>query len=260
MSHSVRTETVAADMDRIFQPLAGVTAGRHPSPNSVVGRERRRSRWWLLTLPPLVVAAGTALGLTAIHEGWQPPVAALRSAAPTAPQRRAIDQAAPAGARVTDAPTAVAPAPLPDTGVAVGSGGTDDAQGAVPRDDRTQPAAADLPRAARQPVQPIDRAPGIATARAPDRVRGGGGRASDSGCAPNSPENRCIYQDVLDAHGRLYRAYERARVRGVSNRDLTIIARRWREARNRADDDPDGAIRRYNQLADQLDDLTESVP
>lgn len=259
MSHSVRTETVAADMDRIFQPLVGVTAGRHPSPNPVVGRERRRSRWWLLTLPPLVVAAGTALGLTAVREGWQPPVA-LRSAAPTVLQKPAVEQGAPAGPRVTDAPTAVANAPLPDTGVAVDSGGTDDAQGAIPRDDRTQPAAADLPRAARQPVRPIDRAPRIVTVRVPDRVRGGGGRASDSGCPPNSPENRCIYQDVLNAHGRLYRAYERARVRGVSSRDLTVIARRWREARNRADDDPDGAIRRYNQLADQLDDLTESVP
>ncbi|MGR6329074.1 hypothetical protein ACU5AX_08415 [Sphingomonas sp. XXL09] len=253
MSRSDRTEAVVADMDRIFGPLVERrTTAAAARPAVVAGRQRRRSRWWMLGAPALVLVAGTALGLTAIREGWQPPVAATRSATPDAYRVRAPAMASrPSGAPAMVEPDSVAAAPAPDARNA-----DVDAPAAVARDADSPPS--DAP-AMRPPTRTIIPATRSAAVRGPaiQRRRDGGVTAPD--CPPGSLENRCIYQDVLAAHNRLYRAFERAKADGVSNRDLTAVTRRWRDARDRAEDDPDGAIRRYNQLADQLDDLRQDA-
>lgn len=253
MSRSDRTETVVADMDRIFRPLAvrpATAAAMRPA--TVVGRARRRSRWWVLGAPALVLAVGTALGLTAIREGWQPPVATTRPAIADAYRVRTPDMASrPSGVPATVEPESVAAAPAPDAGVS-----DVDAPAPVARADDLPPSDAPTMRPSTRTIVPATRS---APVRDPAIRRRRDGGVAGSDCPPGSLENRCIYQDVLAAHNRLYRAFERAKADGVSNRDLTAVTRRWRDARDRAEDDPDGAIRRYNQLADQLDDLRQDA-
>ena len=207
----------------------------------------------MLGAPALVLVAGTALGLTAIREGWQPPVATTRPAIADAYRVRTPDMASrPSGVAATVEPESVTAAPAPDARI-----NEVDAQRPVAHDEGLPPSNAPAMRPPTQQIVPATRS---ASARDPApawRRRGGGVAVSD--CPPGSLDNRCIYQDVLAAHGRLFRAFERAKEDGVSNRDLTAVTRRWREARDRAEDDPDGAIRRYNQLADQLDDLRQDT-
>ena len=78
------------------------------------------------------------------------------------------------------------------------------------------------------------------------------GNALD-GCRPNSPDDECIYADVMRADRRLHAAYTQAVRVGVRRTALVSVNRRWRQARELAEDRPDEAIRRYDALASDLD-------
>jgi len=263
MSINVQAESVAADMDRIFGPLADRPAPTVASRDLViVGGGRRRSRWLMFGAPVLVLIAGTALGVTYARDDWRPQMVSARSATPADYRISGSDTARPATGGTVAGPAE------PDVGAGDGAGAGDTLAVDVP--DPVGQAAGDpglaataSTRAAADPRAPARIASdatrasaGIDRAARPASARRGGDTATIlPGCVPGSLEDRCIYQDVLNADGRLRRAFERARQDGVANRDLTAISRRWRQARDLASDDPDGTIRRYDQLADTLDDL-----
>jgi uncharacterized protein YecT (DUF1311 family) len=102
------------------------------------------------------------------------------------------------------------------------------------------------------PAAAIDRpeSRGRAAARSDRRAAPLGAEArGDEGCT----DDECLYRDVLAADRRLRRAYDRAVRAGVSSDWLAGVNRRWVRARDRAQDDPDGAIDRYERLAEALD-------
>jgi hypothetical protein len=76
---------------------------------------------------------------------------------------------------------------------------------------------------------------------------------------PGSLEDRCVYQDVLQADSRLRAIYQRAKQDGVSKLWLSAIARRWSRAHEDVKEDPGGSIRRYERLADALDEEDRRV-
>lgn len=78
-------------------------------------------------------------------------------------------------------------------------------------------------------------------------------RNARDGCRPNSPDDECIYADVMRADRRLHAAYTQAVRVGVRRAALVSANRRWRQARELAEDRPDEAIRRYDALASDLD-------
>lgn len=74
-----------------------------------------------------------------------------------------------------------------------------------------------------------------------------------SQCLPGSSDDRCIYQDVMNADARLRRAYNRAVQGGVSRPTLSFVLREWNQARRQATSDPDQTINRYGQLENALE-------
>ena len=72
-------------------------------------------------------------------------------------------------------------------------------------------------------------------------------------CLPNSSDDRCIYQDVMNADTRLRRSFDRAVQGGVSRPALSFVLRKWNQARRQATTDPDQTINRYDQLVNKLD-------
>ena len=74
-----------------------------------------------------------------------------------------------------------------------------------------------------------------------------------SQCLPESPDDRCIYQDVMNADARLRRAFKSAVQGGVSRPALLSVLREWNIARRQATSDPDQTINRYEQLKSALD-------
>ena len=267
------TDGVAADMERIFKPLTGraiVPAFHHD-------RDDRRGHigrgWQRLTLaaPALVLLVtavlATGYGLadrpaerakevasaarlprarvaTAVTPPSAPalsvPVPALTtpSAAATSSGASAVNPRAPA----TDAPASIAETPA--------TGNPDAAEALPARAPVRRPDMAAQPEPRRE----------VAEARpvAPARERADPAPTVPQ-CTPGSLEDRCIYQDVLQADTKLRLVYDRAKQEGVSKLWLSAVARRWIRVREDAEEDPDGAIRRYGRLADALDEERRRV-
>lgn len=260
MSINMQAERVAADMDRTFRSLAGRGAASIAATEGGAGRGRRRGlRWIVFGAPVMIAAAGVAVSYNYVGDEWRAHIAAANPAAPVVP-RAAASSAQPVAAERADA----APS---DLGPATGTYGQERSQTDTPvdpapsRDARAIPPApyGDATMVGPAASDAADGAQYRGSASSMDRAarprRRAASNANAAGCAPGSQSDQCIYQDVLNADGRLRRAYERARQDGVSSRALTDIGRAWRKARSRAEDDPDGTIRRYDQLADALDDL-----
>lgn len=234
MNSEAVTARVADDMERIFAPLAGRAAAPQPATEP----SRKRPVAWLIAAGALALAAAAAIG---IDLGTVPPV--------KTPERPLAAARAPAPVREGPAPTAqlaVAEPPLT----------TSSAAAAAP-----VASSPDAPADSVEGVRDAPRATAAATAssrpadvRAPGRaVPGRPALPADDGCTPDSPENRCIYRDVMAADARLRRAYDRAADAGVSSSWLAAVNRRWERARDRVEDEPDRAIERYDQLAEALD-------
>lgn len=263
MSVELQANGVAEDMERIFRPVAGRRASSVPSRKAAApDRRRRASRLLLLGVPALVVAAGASLGLDAI--GGEPAAKVTTARAATATVRPvAIPSAAPA-ADETFAEQVAPDVPGPDVGtrnveppVVLRSASLPDE---TPQHFR--PLRPPLARVVQ--AQPDQEPPVAAQAESPAPVRSAR-RLREvatpvADCPDGSPEDRCIYQDVLSADRRLRVAYERARQEGVEKLVLSVVGRHWREARERAEDDPDGTIRRYDYLASRLDDFSRDRP
>ena len=114
--------------------------------------------------------------------------------------------------------------------------------------------ARDAPPLPAAPTAARGRPDRVAAAPAEAEVRSAAGASRGrTQCEPGSLDDQCIYQDVLNADGRLRRAFDSARRDGVPGNRLATIQRQWISARDNADADPDGTIRRYNRLADILD-------
>ncbi|WP_277969130.1 hypothetical protein [Sphingomonas echinoides] len=250
-------DSVAADMDRIFKPLAkrglAGTSLNDRAGSARKGRGGRRWRIVALAAPALVVAAGAALGVGYLAQ--DPVRSPAVSAATAVPSRAAVGaSAAPSTALQTVA--LVAPSVRTGSEIIIDDEGNGTVAPRAPTIDPVRrPMGAE--RAATDDVTPDRSTPRDVRARstpeASETVRPGRSGNAAAGCAPGSLEDRCIYQDVLDADARLRLAYSRARRSGVSAGRLTAINRRWIRARERSLDDPDGTIERYDALAGALD-------
>jgi uncharacterized protein YecT (DUF1311 family) len=254
MVTNLPTDPVAADMDRIFKPLAkrGL-ASAMPLDRAGPGKKSRGGRRWrglTIVAPVLVVAASTMLAVGYVRQDTPhpavtattvpdstsfrsstPPSAAVQTVALVAPSvRTGSEMLVDADGNRTMEPRAPAIEPLRRT---TGEAG-DAATRAIPADRRARSTPSSTPTAA-------------------EAVRPARGGSAAAGCAPGSLEDRCIYQDVLNADARLRLAYSRARRSGVSVRQLTAVNRRWIRARELSLDDPDGTIERYDALSDMLD-------
>lgn len=264
MVTNLPTDSVAADMDRIFKPLAA-RAGMVPAAAldgaRKAGPDRRGWGRMVLVAPILLIVAGGTLAIGYVSQDALGPKTTARStltamrqvvaepatrvqtpvAITPAPQ---MDVMSPT---VATAPLAADPDPARDVAPASRAGGAaipsttqrDDAVERSPSDLRTSLVLSDAP-----------------TRSAPLRSNRVAGSAPHD-CVAGSLEDRCIYQDVLNADARLRLAYSRARRAGVSSQQLAAINRRWTRARDQADDDPDGTIERYDQLSDALDRARE---
>lgn len=257
MAINMQAQAVAADMDRLFRPIAGRAAAALSATEADRGGHRRRGlRWAAFGVPVVLAVGGAALSFNYVGDAWRVPTAPTKAVAPaTSPARPSIAPPPAATDRMA-APGAV-PSGVGTGGQAMTELAAADRAGLSPEGrPASEPSYGDTPDArtatTTSPRAASYRSPADAAPRQ-RRQRRANGNASD--CAPGSLRDQCIYQDVLTADGRLRRAYERARQDGVSSRELTEIGRSWRKARNRAEDDPDGTIRRYEQLADALDDL-----
>lgn len=231
MPTGTRTD-VAADMERIFAPLAGRTPSqRSDRPTAAPALRRRRSKAVLAVVGAVGAAAAVAIGydLGAVPDVRMPSrdAAIPRAARPAEPSpvaQLAIAEPAPvplAEPALASEPSSDIPAPLAET-VA----------------DVSPPTITRPEVRARAAMRPDRRA----------AARDGGAREDD-----RCTDDECLYRDVLAADRRLRRAYDRAARAGVSSDWLAGVNRRWVRARDRAQDDPDGAIDRYDRLAEALD-------
>ncbi|QQV77739.1 hypothetical protein H5J25_02870 [Sphingomonas aliaeris] len=238
------TPDVAADMERIFAPLAGRSS--QATANPVIVRSdnapppRPAGKGLLYVAPLLVLVAGGALASIYISN----------DGSPTAPVARSV---------------AAAPTIATDTGA---GGEADMVESSMPADSsemetgvsQSVPAPQDVAAA----VPPLPAAPAVQRRRDRSDAANEDGEAQSGdvpsrACEPGSLDDQCIYQDVLNADGRLRRAFDRARRTGVPSGRLTAIQRQWISARDSADADPDGTIRRYDRLADILDQEREAL-
>lgn len=268
MSADLTTKEVAAEMERIFKPLAGRSLVLAPWHNT---ERQRTARWRLITLTALCLILGITTALAAIYNrskpsipsAQKPTVQALSTMAP-APEARvgtARRPPAPPSEMSAELPSAIVPASTVEAPTRRTSHEATVA--------KANPARRRLPSSAHVLVNNTDRtiAPPVRrpesrqntlvtrvseTSRA--RSREPIARSYSRGCEPGSTEDWCIYQDVLNADRRLRFAYRRAERDGVPSASLSRVVRSWRRAREDAEDDPDGTARRYAQLADALDD------
>lgn len=257
MPTNLPTESVAADMDRIFEPLAQrapVRAAGASDARTRVARPGALGGGRRLAILAPVVLAIAAGGLALGYVGEQPtrPQRANATVASSDEGRRAI--AAPSVA--SQAVSIVAPSVRTGSEPVVRDGG----EGVADPAPAPVPVRASVPserlrgdRAARAPSRSMAGRAASRAASGAGLARDGRGAATGGRCVAGSLEDRCIYQDVLDADSRLRLAYRRAQRGGVSNRDLATVTRRWSRAREMSLDDPDGTIQRYDQLADTLD-------
>lgn len=246
---------VAADMERIFAPLAGRSVQAPANPaivrNDDVPPPRPAGKGLLFVAPLLVLLTGGALASIYIVNGGSPTASAPRTAA--AEPTIAADREAGAGSEAATVDTSA----TQDSGeIAAAEPESDStAQVAMAAGEPSLPAA---PAAAQRRRDRVEEFGADGATRIAGGVRGADG-ASRSQCEPGSLDDQCIYQDVLNADGRLRRAFDRARRTGVPSGRLTAIQRQWILARDNADDDPDGTIRRYDRLADILDQERDEV-
>jgi len=253
MVTNLPTDPVAADMDRIFKPLArrGLV-GTVPLDRTGPGKKARGGRRWrgvTIVAPVLVVAASTVLAVGYARQDAPRPAATATIVPDTAALR---STASPSAAVQTVA--LVAPSVRTGSETLVDADGNRTTEPSAPAIAPPRRMSAETGAAARS--VPVDRRTRAASASVPaeaEAVRSTRGRSAAAGCAPGSLEDRCIYQDVLNADARLRLAYSRARRSGVSVRQLTAVNRRWIRAREMSLDDPDGTIERYDALADTLD-------
>ncbi|WP_010162612.1 hypothetical protein [Sphingomonas sp. PAMC 26617] len=261
MASDLPPTSVSADMDRIFKPLSDRapvnSAQQDRSRQDARARGKRDWRFFTIVAPALVLVAGTALAVGYGQFGQLPkPLEATRHVAPIPPSQRAAPTATvptPSGeqaAHQTVATDVEDPLPPPPT----------DGTLAPPAEASTASNRARVvDRRAVRGEQPAGTAPRATLARADSSQRPvlTRGESSDGGassqCPPGSLEDRCIYQDVLNADARLRRAYRRARQSGVPYGQLESINRQWIRAREAAQDDPDGTIQRYDRLTGMLD-------
>lgn len=266
---------VVADMERIFKPLAGrsiVTAFHH---DVDVRRRRAGRRWRRVTLAApalvLVVAGALAIGYGVDQQGpgdmagstLTAPLSfnsLLSDTAPSAAPARALLVAAPASsaASATDArrlATNLAPIPefaLPRRASELAEAPPAPAPASVSSrieivaPSRTGPEARSIEASAAMTVEPGRR-------ERPETF------PAATACASDSSDDRCIYQDFLEADADLRLAYDRARRGGVSKLWLSAVSRRWNRALGDAEDDPEGTIRRYERLASALDQERREV-
>lgn len=231
-SNDPQDSSVDQDMTRIF-------GAPHPRrlpvvvpPQRPLAQRRGVRRWTLVALP---LAALAAVGMTAVyHPGANEPAAVRRSAAAqpvrSTPLPAAVPESAAAGGVETLAvDTPVYPGPAPAMA--------------------KQPAAAPPQKAAdtrsprRRLVLNLD--PGTDSAPA--------ARSRSGSRAEPCDDDRCIYQDVINADRRLRSAYRRAGREGVPVAELQDVRRQWNRALSISLDAPDETIRRYDRLTRQLE-------
>lgn len=255
MPGNSRNSHVVADMQRIFAPLADrpatSAADRAPMPAVESESPRRRDRKFLFAAPVFVALAGVALASAYIGADIVPvrPPAQPIAAAKSTGQDEGTGYTSSAA---TDPDALLAE----DAGrEAVQSQDTGDAQ-SLTGSEGLEPQTRSAGVANRERTGAGRLAPETADAssrNAPPSAR------SRGECEEGSLDDRCIYQDVLKADNRLRGAFARARRSGVPSDRLTAIQRRWTLAREDAESDPDGTIRRYDRLADLLDQEREEV-
>lgn len=256
---------VAADMERIFKPLAGralVPAFHHD--RDIRGQRGRASLGWrrgLLAAPAAILLVTAALVIG--YGTDEKPV--LRAAGVTG--RASLP---PASVRLPGTsssdfsrlPTSTAQAMLVDVADATSRFAIDPRLAAdlvsPPRrptaaNPLSAPALNSRPIAVARPAPPVRR-PRAVPVDATSDTAGLRRERVEPRCAPDSLEDRCIYQDVMEADARLRSAYYGARRDGVPRSVLSDITRQWRRAQRDADDQPDRTIERYEQLADALDE------
>lgn len=240
-----KPDPVASEMESIFKPLAG--RERRPAEGEAPAEFRRRKRpvlsgWHLgvgaaLVLVPLVTAT-LAIGDGRDYSLASGPVTSARPAT-----------AAPVGGRRDGKPGVQEPASEARLAEAIDAPVAGVPQNAAPDPPRQEAVAS-------RPVETATRTPGARTAFR-DRARARNAPASRTQpvrCGSGLSEQHCLFEDVLEADARLRTAYDRADRAGVPTETLTAINRSWRRARRYAEADPRGTIRRYEQLADALDD------
>jgi len=242
-----RNGHVAADMARVFAPIAGRLPPARTDEAAAIAAvprtPRASGRRFLFAAPVLVAVAGAALASIYVSEAGGPD----HPAAPGASVISSAGAGTPTGSDTVAAPTELslreAGSPSPAADSQRTASGDDESR-------TTRPAI--LPRAPSGTLGAApERAPsGRAPNRSPEDVASTRNRPR---CDVGSLDDQCIYQDVLNADNRLRSAFARAQRSGVPSGRLTAIQRRWTMAREDAESDPDGTIRRYDQLADILD-------
>lgn len=253
MSVEVPPAGVAAEMEQIFRPLDGRIRDRiAPATRPVVARSRGFGRRLLLFgAPALVLPTATALMVSKGRLGALP--VREHTARPAPAQRAAAMPVHQADVSVEDDLQLARPI----TRQAIASHSPVTTATAVlvtPADAIPTDAGARSPRAERNALPGWSRPSRSAIIPTSRRVTTSAG---GPGCTTDSSGDTCLYEDVLDADIRLRRAYRNADRAGVPSWRLAGIAERWRAARSDADVDPEGTIRRYDRLADTLDDLSD---
>lgn len=220
---------IASDLEQIFGTQAN-GGGQAGTGRSIVPTATpvARSRW-LIGLVPVAALGSIAFFLTEAQVAHRPvPVSGAKVTTPAAPPPVAFAAVAPA---VPAAPVltgrGVAPVEVPS-----------------PADRRTAPVAP-APARPRAADAPQARPSWLAT-----------GDLS-SNCRPGSNEDACIYRDVRDADRRLVQVYRQAVRAGVPRDTLVRATKSWNRALDRSLNDPDGTIRRYDALADELHAATQ---
>lgn len=218
-----KPDQVASELESIFKPLDG--RARRPEQgvaSPVPPRRRRGLSRWHLGVGAALVAVPLVAATLALNDG------------------RAYSEAT-----VSAPPPAVRPAQAPSVAPTQPLAVAPPVEAAPPvaqNPERDEPVATASPPPAARPV-PRERPRRQAVRRA-DQAR----------CAPGVSDRYCLFEDVLEADARLRLAYDRADRAGVPAETLAAVNRSWRRARRGADADPLGTIRRYDRLADALDD------
>ncbi|PAX07325.1 hypothetical protein [Sphingomonas lenta] len=272
-------------MERVFRPLGARPSGSQAlvpqERGGGVARARKGGRWITVAAPALLLLFLLAFAVHRLTAGVGGPTATQAPEVRVA--QRPAAQAAPPSADPTAPPTPDAVADLklqPDRPVPDATAGASPRADESPEPRSSPPAAAPsaaprsgearrsedvAPATAARSSEARERAARGATpaprpsatrvlaAAPPERRTQRATAPRRRGCAPGSPEDHCIYQDVLAAHNRLSASYERAKRSGVPAEYLFGVRARWARARKVADDEPDAAIARYNRLADFLD-------
>lgn len=269
MSIEQRNFSVAADMDRIFgSRAAGPPMEERVAPprEQALDQEAapaeswpRRAWWGQAAALLLFLTFASAFGLLAYladqpdlrvpaREAKEPSARPPEIAAASPGQealpapRDPVESPPVAGTDRAGFPVEERAAPRLATDPAgSGEAQTTGAGGIMASPPVDRPAASDAPRPLPPPPPPR---PGLAASRS--------AAAPYVDCPPGSTEDRCIYQDVSNAHRRLERAYRRAEFEGVPPSELRAVRRAWNRARDVSLDDPDEAIRQFDGLADYL--------